>query len=810
MRIKLLALTGLLLAGLASPAAAQLVGTDTAPGSSCVGFPAGATRVTADADQNGKEITLICDGSVWQPAGAGGDDLGNHTATQDILLDGNDVKGGGAVQVGATGETCNGSLAGAMRYITADNELHVCNGTDWIPIVNVTGASGGGCTDSAAFTSPGQSAFTVNATNFGCTFRIKVYGAGGYKGSGSGSKGGAAQFDYTPAATGSFQVFVGAYGNNSGTAQGGGGDGAFTGGGGGGASAVAFDDGSNFTLLAISGGGGGTAGNAPGGDGGSLGGCGEDAGAGVYEGRGGCNNVGGAQSNGSTADGGKGGSAGSNGANATGSNVGVGGIGVPQFLISGGGGGAYKSMSEEGGGGGGGYGGGSGGGGNCCTHIAGGGGGGYINGVAVDNEIAITQLSGGQGGRVEITAITGTPVTPAGTVLDDLVNVAVPAPSDGDLLMYSAGMSQWVSSAGGVKIGNDGSACGSAKNGTIRYVSGGSPPWEFCNGSAWNPFKQPRCQNDGTGECYLQTSRSSDDPDFTAANIKDGVNILGVTGNYTGGATCSVNTAYAFPDVINAALSTSASSAIQLVDTDSCSAVVTISGVAGSPEFRICNDTTCTAVDNNWGSSQQTIDDGQYLQLRLTAAGTSLTTRTAQVDVGSSYSLWGVQTLGDKRVFVTSTTYNGNLGGLSGADAKCQARADAAGLAGTWKAWLSDSTTAADSRVTHTTYNYVLINGTVLANGWSDLTDGTIDAAIDINEFGGSVFAPSYYTNTTSAGLREFASDTNSTCLDWTSSTSGGNGPAGSGSYTDFRWTDTSTAIYCNGSNNPHLVCFEQ
>lgn len=49
----------------AAPAYAQLVGTDTAPGSSCAGFPTGATRVTADADNNQRAVTLICDGTNW-------------------------------------------------------------------------------------------------------------------------------------------------------------------------------------------------------------------------------------------------------------------------------------------------------------------------------------------------------------------------------------------------------------------------------------------------------------------------------------------------------------------------------------------------------------------------------------------------------------------------------------------------------------------------------------------------------------------------------------------------------------------------
>ena len=42
------------------------------------------------------------------------------------------------------------------------------------------------------------------------------------------------------------------------------------------------------------------------------------------------------------------------------------------------------------------------------------------------------------------------------------------------------------------------------------------------------------------------------------------------------------------------------------------------------------------------------------------------------------------------KVFVTSTVHDGNLGGLVGADAICNSLASAAGLAGTYKAWLSD------------------------------------------------------------------------------------------------------------------------
>lgn len=47
----------------------QLDGSDTLPGSSCAGFPVGATRLTADANDDGNQVTLICNGSIWEQGG---------------------------------------------------------------------------------------------------------------------------------------------------------------------------------------------------------------------------------------------------------------------------------------------------------------------------------------------------------------------------------------------------------------------------------------------------------------------------------------------------------------------------------------------------------------------------------------------------------------------------------------------------------------------------------------------------------------------------------------------------------------------
>jgi cysteine-rich repeat protein len=89
-----------------------------------------------------------------------------------------------------------------------------------------------------------------------------------------------------------------------------------------------------------------------------------------------------------------------------------------------------------------------------------------------------------------------------------------------------------------------------------------------------------------------------------------------------------------------------------------------------------------------------------------------------------------------KFVFVTSITYTGNLGGLDGADAKCNARAAVAGIGGTYRAWLSDITGSPSTRMSKAGGPYRLVNGTVVANNWADLTDGNLITAINLTELG--------------------------------------------------------------------------
>jgi len=148
-----------------------------------------------------------------------------------------------------------------------------------------------------------------------------------------------------------------------------------------------------------------------------------------------------------------------------------------------------------------------------------------------------------------------------------------------------------------------------------------------------------------------------------------------------------------------------------------------------------------------------------------------------------------------KIVFLTSTNYpTGNVNGLVGADAICQTLASNAGLSGTFKAWLSTTTTSAASRLTHSTHPYRLVDGTLVANDWTDLTDGSISVSIHETESGASVAGEFAWTNTNADGSAD-AYD----CAGWTSSSASDLGEVGSTADTTAMWTKRAP-YYCDGS----------
>ena len=162
-------------------------------------------------------------------------------------------------------------------------------------------------------------------------------------------------------------------------------------------------------------------------------------------------------------------------------------------------------------------------------------------------------------------------------------------------------------------------------------------------------------------------------------------------------------------------------------------------------------------------------------------------------------------------MFVTSAAYKGDLKpalgealGIALGDAHCQERADAAGLGGTWLAWLSDARMSPSTRFDTTFAGaYQLVDGTVVAVGWADLIDGTLAHAIDLDEQGGPASAENVWTNTgvdgASAGML--------TCMNWSSLKVTDKGTIGVSDAVDATWTSVVDAP-CSGT--ARLYCVEQ
>jgi hypothetical protein len=107
-----------------------------------------------------------------------------------------------------------------------------------------------------------------------------------------------------------------------------------------------------------------------------------------------------------------------------------------------------------------------------------------------------------------------------------------------------------------------------------------------------------------------------------------------------------------------------------------------------------------------------------------------------------------------RRVFVSSTSSTANLGGVSGADARCQTLATAAALGGTWQAWVSDALSSPSIRFAVVAAPLRLIDGTVIAADWTALVTGDgLAHAIDQDEFGAHVAAADVWTSTTQGGV---------------------------------------------------------
>jgi hypothetical protein len=157
-----------------------------------------------------------------------------------------------------------------------------------------------------------------------------------------------------------------------------------------------------------------------------------------------------------------------------------------------------------------------------------------------------------------------------------------------------------------------------------------------------------------------------------------------------------------------------------------------------------------------------------------------------------------------RRAFVTSFPEGANFNTSAGADMLCQGFADAEQLGGTWLSWTSDFQSSPSTRFNQSAVPYMLVDGTIIANDWADLTDGSLANPIDVDETGVNVGVSEVWTGTLPDGTKpgsEF-------CANWNSNNIMDVVQVGRADMAGPEWSNIFNQT-CD-RNNVRLYCFEQ
>lgn len=171
--------------------------------------------------------------------------------------------------------------------------------------------------------------------------------------------------------------------------------------------------------------------------------------------------------------------------------------------------------------------------------------------------------------------------------------------------------------AGGMKISDDSDSCVTAKKGTLRFNTS-TDKFEMCDGSSW-----------------------------TFIILEDGI-----------------PSSFTFTDKTDTAKSSLISSTAIAITGINISVTATITG-DGTPNVRVCADSGCSSVVDDWGTSA-VISNGQYLQARLTSASTDLTERTATISLAGLNDVWSVTTASTLYTFSSHEFTNCGQTGTTG------------------------------------------------------------------------------------------------------------------------------------------------
>lgn len=171
-------------------------------------------------------------------------------------------------------------------------------------------------------------------------------------------------------------------------------------------------------------------------------------------------------------------------------------------------------------------------------------------------------------------------------------------------------------------------------------------------------------------------------------------------------------------------------------------------------------------------------------------------------------------------VFISSASYSGMIGGVSGADLKCQTLAQAVGLTNPFKfrAWISAGIHSPITRfeqIALTDAPYILRDGRVVAQDFDELVVMGPRTGVSLTEKGSQLVYKSVWTNTSADG-QQFSQANH--CSEWTTSSASSSsrlgvnaveieaGPEWNSWQNDRLWTSASTAKCYTVA---HLYCFE-
>lgn len=250
------------------------------------------------------------------------------------------------------------------------------------------------------------------------------------------------------------------------------------------------------------------------------------------------------------------------------------------------------------------------------------------------------------------------------------------------------------------------------------------------------------------------------------------------------------------------------SSAIKTIKGITTSISVSVTG-SSNPTFKTNGGAEVTSGTANYNDTIQLVMDvptiiGDQNNMTLTIGPDTYTWRVGYAD--SSIT---------RRIFVSNSSYSGNLGSLAGADAKCQAVVNwsSVQLGGTWKAILSDvsETEWAVNRIPWNWGTLENINGDVVADDWADLWSGSLVNPVLYNEKGEDIGARRVWTGSKSDGSVDDGNATERHCNSWISSSNTDQTYYGWGNSTGVNWLKNTTDFDdCDGDGVSHSIyCIE-